>query len=77
MEAVGAHDEQVVGGFHRQEAHAVHLDADRPIEQTHCSAHRGLELNHLGGGGIRWVDGLVIANDRQREHAVALCQLLA
>ena len=72
METVGPHDEQIVGGLHRQEAHAIDLYADGTLEQADGCAHRGLQLQDGRRGCVGRIDGLVIKDHRQRQYAVML-----
>ena len=76
MEAIGTHNEQIIGGFHRKEAHTIHLDADRTVEQTDCGTHGGFQLNHLFGVRVRGIHCLFVTNHRQRQHTIAFGELV-
>ena len=75
MEAIGTHDEQIVGGLHRKKAHTIHLHADGTIEQADGRAHRGFELNDLLGIRVGGINGLLVANHRQRQHSIVFGKL--
>ena len=68
---VRAQHEQVVGRLHRDEPVAADLDQRRVGEHLDGGTHRGLDLDHLGGARVAGVDGLLVADQRQPEDAVA------
>ena len=47
------------------------------LEDLDRRAHRGLDLDHLGGGGVAGVDVLDVADQRQAEDAAADVERLA
>ena len=75
MEAIGTHDEQIVGGLHWKEAHTIHLHADGTVEQADGRAHGGFELNDLLGIRVGGIHGLLVANHRQWQHTIVFGKL--
>src|SRR4051794_1226062 len=68
---VRAQYEEVVRGLHRREAVAPDEDGAGALEHADGGAHRRLDLHDRRRRGIRGIDGLLVADERQPEHAVA------
>merc|ERR1712070_784390 len=71
---VGHERKHVVGGLHRRETSTRDEDGLGAGEALDSGTHRGLKLEHLGGGLVTRVNGLSVLNHGKRQHAVVLLE---
>ena len=67
---VRAQGEEVAARLDGREALARHAHRARALEALNRGAHRGFELEHWRAVAVARVDGLLVLDQRQRQHAL-------